>query len=201
MKGKKAEVSTSTLLIIIAVLILAAGFMSIYFSELYDLTSTSYSNTKITETKITKGFTVFQVDAYDGSNGYYDEFYLNARLLPDSDPIALDQTNIFVRIANWSSSLGYRSGSPVQNDSGYVSYANETGYYQVEYLITSDMHRTDHVVRGESVRIYTHLPENIYDTDEVRFNIVNPDGISYPITVFTGDTIPAKEIVTLYPKI
>ena len=201
MRTKRGELATSTLIIIIATLILVTGFLYGYFNEMDDLVSESYTNVRFTESSLTKGFEILEIEAADGRSNGFTEFFLTTRLLPDSGEVDFNSMNILVSMHNWSSGLIYHSGDPVQNDSGYVGYANGTGFYQVQTMIKSKFHKADQITRGETIRIYVHLPHLITDDKTLGFNIITSNGVSFPITVFTGETIPATQYVLLFPKI
>ena len=201
MRTNRGELATSTLIIIIATLILIAGFLYGYFNEMDNLVSDSYQNVKFAESSLTKGFEIIKVEAADGRLNSYTEFYLVVRLLPDSDEIDFNSMNVLVKMHNWSSSLNYRAGDPVQNDSGYVGYANGTGFYQVSNLIYSDFHKADQITRGETIQLFVHLPHPILDNEILGFNILASGGVSFPVTIFTGETIPSTQYVLLFPKI
>ena len=71
----------------------------------------------------------------------------------------------------------------------------------MEYLLTSQFHLIDRLVRGEIIRIFIDAPYQMTSDDQIRFNFIVGEGVSFPITAFTGHTIPASEYVRLYPKI
>jgi archaellin len=83
----------------------------------------------------------------------------------------------------------------------YTPARDGVGFFQIEYLLTSNNHLPDRMVRGESAKIYIDAPYGMEANDQIRFNFIVDDGVSFPVTVFTGHTITARQYIDLYPKI
>lgn len=75
-----------------------------------------------------------------------------------------------------------------------------TGYYMVTYLDQPTL-QTGLLARGDTVRVYIDTPYQVGANEEVGLSMVVTQGVDFPVTLFTGHTIPYAREVLLYPKI
>lgn len=126
MDNKRGEMGTSTLIILIASILVIVSILFSIFSTMDFLVSSSYKNSKLSNNYISKGIHIVSVDAFDGTNEYFDEFYLTVNLLPDSQEIDFDKLLVSVNTKDSSNSLIYRNGTPTSGAGGYESFAEDT---------------------------------------------------------------------------
>ena len=89
------------------------------------LTTDSYTKVKDTTKFVSKGVEIVSIDAYDGSNNYFDEYYVIVQMLPDSAQIDLRSTHISLETSQAHSLLQYRNGTPSWGGGGYEPLSEE----------------------------------------------------------------------------
>ncbi len=123
MNQKRGELATSTLIILIATILVITGILFAIFSNLDFLSSTSYKNLKLTDNYISKGIDVVTIDASDGRNDYFDSYFATIQVLPDSEQVDFRRMELSIHTSRTSAALTYRNGTPTQGPGGYETFA------------------------------------------------------------------------------
>ena len=121
--GKKAEMGIGTLIIFIALLLVAVVAAGVLLTTTGQMREKSFTTSKQTESQISSNVKVVQVVGHDGSDGDLEEFQTIYKLSPGSEPIKLSGALFTESTHNTSISLLERLGAETVNDvfSGYFS--------------------------------------------------------------------------------
>ncbi|MFW5990783.1 MAG: archaellin/type IV pilin N-terminal domain-containing protein [Candidatus Nanoarchaeia archaeon] len=125
---KKAEMGVGTLIVFIAMLLVAAVAAGVLIQTVSSLQETSLSTGEEAESQISTNAEVIEVSATDGRNGNLTDFYQRLKLSPGSDPIKLDEVIFTFNTREETSTLKYRGEDSVcekGNEDGYNTWTEE----------------------------------------------------------------------------
>jgi len=126
---KKAEMGVGTLIIFIAMLLVAAVAAGVLIQTAGSLQEKSLSTGQQAESQIATHAETIEVSATDGRNANLTEFSHLIKLSPGSDPIKLDQVIFTFNTLDKTGTLKYRGAGSVcdkNNINGYNTLAAET---------------------------------------------------------------------------
>jgi len=130
MKSKKGEMGIGTLIIFIALLLVAAVAAGVLIQTSGSLQEKALTTGSQAEGQIATNVRVIEVSATDGSNGNLEYLQQIVKLSPGSDAIKLSQTLLTMNTYDATATLQYRGTSGVHEDNmtdGYYTGAtNET---------------------------------------------------------------------------
>lgn len=127
--NRKAEMGVGTLIIFIAMLLVAAVAAGVLIQTVGSLQEKSLATGQQAKTQISTNAEVVEVSATDGRTQNLTDFEQRMKLSPGSDPIKLDQVIFTFNTKDQTSTLKYRgSGSICQknNVNGYNTWNAET---------------------------------------------------------------------------
>jgi len=133
---KKAEMGVGTLIVFIAMLLVAAVAAGVLIQTAGALQEKSLATGQQARAQISTNARVIEVSATDGRNGNLTDFQQILKLSPGSDPIKLTQIIFTFNTKDSTSTLHYRGTDGVcelNNQNGYNTWNRET----IEYLNTS----------------------------------------------------------------
>ncbi len=125
MLGKSAEMGVGTLIVFIAMLLVAAVAAGVLIQTVGSLQEKSLSTGQQARSQISTNTRVIEVSASDGRNGNLTDFQQIIKLSPGSDPIKLDQVIFTVNTKDKTSTLKYRGKNSVckkNNSNGYNTW-------------------------------------------------------------------------------
>jgi len=129
MINKKAEMGVGTLIVFIAMLLVAAVAAGVLIQTAGSLQEKSLSTGQQARAQISTNARVIEVSASDGRNGNLTDFQQILKLSPGSDPIKLDQIIFTFNTKDSTSTLHYRGTDGVcelNNQNGYNTWNRET---------------------------------------------------------------------------
>ncbi len=125
---KKAEMGVGTLIVFIAMLLVAAVAAGVLIQTVTSLQEKALSTGGQAKSQISTNAQVIEVSATDGRNGNLTDFQQLIKLSPGSDPIKLDQIIFTVNTKDTTSTLRYRGTSSIcekNNVNGYNTWTIE----------------------------------------------------------------------------
>jgi len=148
MINKKAEMGVGTLIVFIAMLLVAAVAAGVLIQTAGSLQEKSLSTGQQARSQISTNARVIEVSATDGRNGNLTDFQEIIKLSPGSDPIKLTQIIFTFNTKDRTSTLKYRTdGICIKNNTnGYntwnpeeIGFVNSsTNYYRLEEDLDDD---------------------------------------------------------------
>lgn len=221
MRQKRAEMGVGTLIIFIAMLLVAAIAAGVLIQTAGALQEKALTTGSQARQQISTNLRVVEVSGSDGLDSNLNLFSMNIKLAPGSDPIKLDETIITFNTKNTTTSLIYlaenthanisycdlnftngSNGSWVVNGTvsqcANTSVADENGTYTVEYLQKGSNYVANKVQRGDVIKLYLLSPRDISEDETVRINVVPKSGSPTLVQFATPDVV-ATQRVYLYP--
>ncbi|MFP4402768.1 MAG: archaellin/type IV pilin N-terminal domain-containing protein [Nanoarchaeota archaeon] len=208
LKQKKAEMGVGTLIVFIAMLLVAAVAAGVLIQTVGSLQEKSLATGQQARTQISTNARVIEVSATDGRAGNLSDFEQLMKLSPGSDPIKLDQVIFTFNTQNTSSTLKYREGANCSRNNETDEANNLTGYYTDQttgegfFTVIYEQEGSNHVPgnlqRGDIIRLCYAGVGNIGEDEMVRLNFIPRIGTP-TLTQFATPDVITTQRVYLYP--
>ena len=191
LKDKKAEMGIGTLIIFIAMILVAAIAAGVLVTTASSLQNRALLTGSRSRAQVSTRVLPLSLYGENGSDGTIDELYFDIKLAPGSDMIKFEETLITNNLNNASSSLSYVDEVGECNSDAL----QEDGYY-VEYLIGGD--NSGYLERGDVARICFNSARSISEDEEVNVRLVLKVGNPTDLDTVTPQ-IMTHEKVFMYP--
>ena len=189
MKRRNAEMGVGTLIIFIALLLVAAVAAGVLIQTAGSLQQKALSTGTQATSQISTNAIVLEVSATDGrSTGTLDNFSMIMKLAPGSDSIKLDDVTLTFSTTNSTQTLTY--------DGALTS--GTTTNFAVSYLQTGPNNQTGVIVRGDVIQVNLQSSRAMVESEDVRINFIPKIGTSTLVEFYMPDVI-STERVYLYP--
>jgi len=186
--GIKGETGIGTLIIFIAIVLVAAIAASVLLGTAGSLQQKALTTGKQTQQEVASGIQVIQVTAQNGMDGTVENFEVLVKLSAGSDPLAVNDTTINFDTKNSLQTMTFENGTTVSSGSEFITTYVKTGPdYLVNYLTVGDI-----------VKIQFNSTYNISQSQTVKMKLIPKRGVIVPIEFVTPDVISTMR-VTLYP--
>lgn len=197
MFNRKAEIGIGTLIIFIALILIATISASILITSSTTIQDKAKDTAK-DATNFLTGMDIVEITATDGTSGYLRTFQILAKLSPSSEPINFDSTVITLNLFDRSTTLVYRNGITSYDElNGYYT-SGDSGYYTISYVTANSNQITGKLQKDDLVKIYLYAPRNINSDENIRFNFIPQSGTSKKIE-FQTPTAISNKLELLYP--
>jgi archaeal flagellin FlaB len=210
LKNTRAEMGVGTLIIFIALLLVAAVAAGVLIQTAGSLQQKALSTGTQATGQISTNAVTLEVSATDGT-GSLNNFSQIVKLAPGSDPIELDSVTLTFSTKNSTTTLTYIEpyNSTVYCQYGGVNYTDASycpstsavtgqGNYSVTYLQTGTNYQSGVLVRGDVLRINYVAPRAMQSGEDVRINFIPKTGTA-TLTVFTIPDVVSTQRIYLYP--
>ncbi len=128
MRDKKGEMGVGTLIVFIAMLLVAAVAAGVLLQTAGSLQEKSLSTGQQAKSQISTNARVIEVSATDGRNGNLTDFQQIMKLSPGSDPIKIDQVIFTFNTKDQTSTLKYKGTNGIcekNNVNGFNTWNEE----------------------------------------------------------------------------
>lgn len=192
-KEKKAAQGIGTLIIFIAMILVAAVAAGVLIQTAASLQSKSLDVGRQSQEKISTDIDIAQVSVYDTSDGEItggvDNFSISMRLGSGSTPVKFLDTLIKLDTAAAANTMNYRYGAT----------ASETTY-SVTYLLNGSNHIDGYLVNGDSALITLTIASgaNITENSRVSLRVIPRNGAIKPIDMHMPSAT-VEPVTYLYP--
>jgi flagellin-like protein len=183
----RGESGIGTLIIFIAVVLVAAIAASVLLGTTGSLQQKALTTGKQSEREVSGGIQVITMSGSDGTNGTVTNFSIYTKLTAASDPIALSDTLITFDTKNTSQSLSYDPLIGATNATFNITYSKQGREYKYGYISRGDVVEIDFV--GDRA---------VGESELLRLRIIPKHGIIVPVDAVTPDVMTQMRIV-LYP--
>ena len=192
-KNKKAAQGVGTLIIFIALILVAAVAAAVLISTAANLQSSSYDVSSQAQERILTATEVVQIIASDTTDGTIngsatgdaDQYRMRLRLSAGSVPIKLDDLTVSVDTASNSQVLTYTTGA-----------ANATAFNVT--LLAGDSGIPDYLTAGQLVDIVIPAAADVGERERVTFTILSTNGAPLPVSFLTP-SVMIDQTTRLYP--
>lgn len=216
---KKAEMGIGTLVIFIAMILVASIAAGVLIQTAVTLQGRALlAGTKSTVQVSTALKTMF-IYGTDGYDNAIDEFRQQIRLVAGSDPIKFDDAVMTIDLINDSVDLSYDQSSSCVFNTGYnssgqwvgwnnitavgyggfrLNQTNNSGSYAVRYIKMGKEFKHGYLSSGDLVELCYPAPRAIFEDEWLRFNFVPKVGSVLTITTATPAIMKGTKIF-VYP--
>ncbi len=186
---KKADMGIGTLILFIAMILVAAIAASVVIQTAISLQSRTLETGSRTTRSVSTGLEALVVHGEDGRDGHLSNFSLKVKLIAGSYPIRFNDTLLEIS---------------TPEDSGEYSYAglgcenlDSSGYF-VDYLVTGDAYTPGYIQPGDVTMICAESPYNITSDIDVDFRLTPVDGVPLSVDTSVPHVLSTRRVF-LYP--
>jgi flagellin-like protein len=183
--SNKGETGIGTLIIFIAIVLVAAIAASVLLGTAGSLQQKALTTGKQTQQEVSSGVEPILVAATDGSTGTVLNFEILLKLSAGSDPLSLNDTTITFDTKNISQTM--TRGSTGNTTNFNLTYSKMGPDYLPDYLTVGDV-----------VKLYFNSSYAIGQSQNVKIKVIPKRGVIVPIEFVTPDVMSTIR-VNLYP--
>lgn len=185
----KGESGIGTLIIFIAVVLVAAIAASVLLGTAGSLQQKALTTGKQTQQEVSSGIQCISVTAQNGSDGSVENFEVLVKLSAGSDPVSLNDTIVTFDTKNSSQTLTYEP-----NTSDATTAVN----FIVQYIKTGPDYLPNYLTVGDVVKIQYNSTSSIGQSQTIKMKLVPKRGVIVPIEFVTPDVMSTLR-VNMYP--
>ncbi|MBN2880521.1 hypothetical protein JXM83_00570 [Candidatus Woesearchaeota archaeon] len=189
--SKKAEMGIGTLVLFIAMILVAAIAAGVLIQTATTLQSKALETGSRSTSQIGTALTTIVVYGEDASaDNTVEILYQNVKLTPGSEFVNLNDSVITVDLKNASTELVYSTNTSC---SGVVA-----GEFRARYLKNGSEHRAGYVVTGDVVQMCYNAPSPIREDSTFRITFIPKVGSVMTVQGTTPGVMTTKRVF-LYP--
>jgi len=195
--NKKGEMGIGTLVLFIAMILVAAIAAGVLIQTATSLQSKALETGRRTTTEVSTSLKTILLYGEDASvNRSITDVRQHIQITAGSDPIKFNDTVIAVDTMNQSRDLTMDQNQ-LWTDLNHCTQANGT-FYRVYYVKSSSKHVDGYINVGEVVQLCYELPREVFEDEVIRVNIIPATGSSHTVSVNTPGTMITKRVF-LFP--
>ncbi|MEM1988759.1 MAG: archaellin/type IV pilin N-terminal domain-containing protein [Candidatus Woesearchaeota archaeon] len=190
---KKAEMGIGTLILFIAMILVAAVAAGVLISTAMGLQSKALMTGKRTKDRVSTQLMPVVISSEDGSDNNLENFYVQVQLAPGSEPIKYSEMVLVMSTKNDTQQMTL--DNVAVNCSADPSTWSTGKYGIIEMLSDGD---TNYLNRGEVTKICFKYTRSIAEDEAVVLQLVPKSGSPVILDLVMPSVINQKTIV-LYP--
>ena len=184
--NKKAEMGVGTLIIFIALLLVAAVAAGVLIQTAGSLQQRALSTGTQATGQIATSAVALEVSGTDGTNDL-ENLEMIMKLAPGSEPISLEAVTLTLSTANSTQTFTY---------SGNETFDSET--FGVSYLQQGTNGQAGVIVRGDVINVQMESERALVEGETVRISFIPQIGTP-TVVLFSLPDVISTERVYLYP--
>ncbi len=193
---KKAEMGIGTLIIFIAMILVAAIAAGVLIQTATTLQNKALLTGERSKSQVSTSIRPMLVYAEDGATGNnVDTFFTKMKLAPGSDPVKFEDMLLEFSLKNLSNDLTYKSGLVCDR-------LNETNgssaFYGIDYLIQGSNFAPGYLQRGDVVKLCFNSSRLVGEDESISITLIPKIGSPTTIETALPDIITEQRI-TIYP--
>ena len=188
--SKRAEMGVGTLIVFIAMLLVAAIAAGVLITTVTSLQQKALTTGQETRGEISTHVNFVEVKGRDGTDGTVENLTVSAKLAAGSDPIDISKTLVSLSLSNATSNLRY-------NNTATINTANTT-YFNVTYNVQGAEHRDGFLVRGDVVTLEIIPPRIITEDELVRLTLIPQVG-TQSLVEFRSPSVISRATIFFFP--
>lgn len=183
----KAEIGIGTLIIFIAMILVAAIAASVLIQTATSLQNRALLTGNRAKGAVSSGMEALVVYGMDGSDGTVENFTMKVKLIAGSDTLRFNDTMVEIMTKNMSQEMQY-GGIGCGRSSG-----NSTHYF-IDHILKSNGHRDGYIESGEVTMICFDSPYPIGRDEDISFSVVGSNGFPLKIDTAMPDYIHTTRV-------
>jgi len=187
---RKAEMGMGTLIIFIAMILVAAIAASVLISTTGNLQNKALATGKATTQEVGTSIQVVRIYAENGTAQTVDYFYQSVKLSSGSDPVRLADMLMTVGLNNVSQDYGYSASV----DCDDISTMSAGGDFGMKYQITGTNNKSGYVTKGDVIQLCWQSPRKVREGEDIKVTIVPMVGIPVVTESSAPELMIAKRI-------
>ena len=192
MNSKKAEIGVGTLIIFIAMILVAAIAASVLIQTAVSLQNRALLTGGRATEAVSTGLEALVIYGTDGSDGQIERFYMKLKPVAGSDTIRFNDT--MAELMTMNDSLSLRFGG-VGCD---ANLGTNLTHYFVDHLVSSSGSRPGYLQRGDVAMLCLNAPYPITPNEDLTFGLVSTTGFPLTIETVVPDVIHTNRVF-IYP--
>lgn len=196
--NKKAEMGIGTLILFIAMILVAAVAAGVLIQTASSLQSRALLTGSRTTTEVSTALQITYVSGKAASSTHHtlNRTYANVKLVPGSDPILFSDLVLSVDTTNKRKSYTYDAAVNCSNASTFTDSVN-SDKYGVRYLTTGG-ELDGFLVRGDIAELCFFNPEDLEQGADMRITLTPKAGQQSVVRIRAPDVM-VQDTVPLYP--
>jgi flagellin-like protein len=200
MMSKKADMGIGTLIIFIAMILVAAIAAGVLIQTATSLQNKALLTGERTKGQVATGMSTLILYATNGSDGDVEDFRQKIKLSPGSDPVTLEDVLLSFDTEDVSGDYIYGGTNCTRDTGGTTGYqfdtANSNGTFTVEYLVKGPNNQVGYLVRGDIVQLCYAAPDvnGIGEDTNVMVNFNPKRGTPMVIETATPNIMTAERV-------
>lgn len=197
MFNKKAEMGIGTLVLFIAMILVAAIAAGVLIQTATSLQSKALETGRRTTTEVSTAVKTILLYGEDASTTRdIQDIRQHIKLVAGSDPIKFNDTVVTVDTVNISIDLNMDANQDFNNLTHCEAAAGNT--YRVYYVKEATRHIDGYISVGDVAELCYSLPRAVYEDELLRFNIIPKSGSAHVVSVNTPGTMITRRVF-LFP--
>ncbi len=193
--NKRAEMGIGTLIIFIAMILVAAIAASVLIQTATSLQNRALLTGTRTQEQVGTALQVLQIHAENGTTGgTVDDFFVKFKLSPGSEPIRLNDTLVEFDTREESAFLRYNGSSSDCSADDYSTSSDGEGSFGARYLIEGNSHAAGYVHAGDVLELCFESPRSVGSEEDVTVRMVPQVGMSAVVETAVPEIIGQTRI-------
>ena len=198
--SKKADMGIGTLIIFIAMILVAAIAAGVLIQTATSLQNRALLTGDRTRGQVSTGMTTLLLYATNGSDGSVTDFRQKIKLSPGSDPVTLEDALLSFDTEQVNGDYTYSDASCQLNttaacDDGYCfDSSGNNGTFTVRYLVEGPNNQQGYIVRGDIVELCYAAPGAIGEDTKVLISFNPSRGTPLVVETATPNIMTAERV-------
>jgi archaeal flagellin FlaB len=193
---KKADMGIGTLIIFIAMILVAAIAAGVLIQTATSLQNKALLTGERSKSQVSTSIRPIIIYAEDGStSNNVDQFYMTLKLAPGSDAVKFEDLLLEFSLKNLSTDLTFNN---TPNTSLGYSCSNMTNIttnnYFIEYLIQGESYASGYLQRGDVVKLCFKSTRVVLEDESISITLVPKVGSPTVIQIALPDSITEQRI-------
>jgi flagellin FlaB len=188
--GRKGEMGIGTLVLFIAMILVAAIAAGVLIQTATNLQSKALETGQRSTRQVSTAVRTILLYGEDGINGNISALRQNVNLVAGSESIKFADSVVSVDTSNISNDLTYEAATPCEGATG--------DYFRVKYLKNGTNHKDGYLEIGDVAQLCYDAPREVFEDELIRINFVPKVGSVMTVKVTTPPVINTLRVF-LYP--
>ena len=200
MMSKKADMGIGTLIIFIAMILVAAIAAGVLIQTATSLQNRALLTGDRTRGQVSTGMTTLLLYATNGTDGSVNDFRQKVKLSPGSDPVTLEDALLSFDTETVSGDYTYfdgdcdRDADCTVGDGYCYDETNRNGTFTVRYLVSGPNQQDGYIVRGDIIELCYAAPGDIGEDTKVLISFNPSRGTPLVVETATPNIMTAERI-------